>query len=410
MTKSWVEGYFVTDRSMNMKKIVWLVVAGVCTLSAFGKEKGKDGGKIPGDESVEVFAPNIKGCPYKKIRIPCIVNAGGLLIAAAEGRYEDEDQGKNDIIVSVSSNGGNTWSKPTIAAKSDGGSTLNNPCLIYDTATKQTVCMYQRYPAGQKERDISTLDLNDPKALRNFVIFSKNGRTWTKPVEVTKMTRHEDCATSCSGPNPGVLLTRGAHKGRLVVAFNEAVRFGAWHITAAYSDDHGVTWKMSSGRTQDGGINEVSSVETEDGGVLVVSRDQNCGGKKFVSRSEDGGDTWSAATTHEELPCPRCQNGLTRYSFSDDESRGSRGRILFSGPSGSGTQRVNGIVKMSYDDGKTWPVGKLVAPGYFAYSALCPLKPGYVGLLYEGPNDTIRFIKISIKWLTNGEDSGLKKK
>ena len=392
-----------------MKKLVWSIVACACVLPAAAKERGKDSEKLPGDESVLVFAPNVKGSPYKSVRIPCIVNAGGLLIAAAEGRYVAEDQGENDIIVSVSSNGGKSWSKPAIAAKSDHGATFNNPCLIYDTATKQTMCMFQRYPKGQKERDISTLDLEDPNALRNYVIFSKNGRSWTKPVEVTKMTRHEDCATSCSGPNPGVLLTRGEHAGRLVVAFNEAVRFGSWHITAAYSDDHGVTWKMSSGRTQDGGINEVSSVETEDGGVLVVARDQNCGGKKFVSRSADGGDTWSEAKTHEELPCPRCQNGLTRYSFSDDESLGGRGRILFSGPSGPGTNRAEGIIKMSYDDGETWPVEKRVAPGYFAYSALCPLKSGFVGLLYEGPGG-IRFAKVSIKWLTDGEDSGLPSK
>lgn len=384
-----------------------MAVACALALSAGAKENDAD--KSPSDEAVVVFSPSMKGSPYKSVRIPCIVNAGGMLIAAAEGRYSNQDQGENDIIVSVSMNGGRSWSKPTIAAKSDNGATFNNPCLIYDAEKKQTLCIYQRYPKGQKERDISTLDLKDPNALRNFVIFSKNGKSWSKPVEVTKTTRHEDCATSCSGPNPGVQLTRGEHKGRLVVAFNEAVRFGRWHITAAYSDDHGETWKMASGRTKDCGINEVSSVETENGGVLVVSRDQNCGGNKFVSRSDDGGDTWSEADTHAELPCPQCQNGLTRYSFSDDEKLGGKGRILFSGPKGPGRKRENGIIKMSYDDGETWPVEKVVAPGGFGYSALCPIKAGYVGLLYEGGGG-IKFLKFSLKWLTDGEDSGLASK
>ena len=393
---------------MKIHKIIWLAAACLLALPAVAKDK--DEHKSPSSEAVDVFAPNIKGSPYKSVRIPCIVNAGGTLIAAAEGRYAASgDQAENDIIVSVSTNGGKTWSKPTIAAKSDNGSTFNNPCLIYDAVKKQTLCFYQRYPKGQKERDISTLDLKDPKALRNFVVFSKNGKSWSKPVEVTSTTRHEDCATSCSGPNPGVQLTRGEHKGRLVVVFNEAVRFGKWHITAAYSDDHGETWKMASGRTRDCGINEVSSVETEDGGVFVVSRDQNCGGSKFISTSTDGGDTWSEATTHSELPCPQCQNGLTRYSFADDEKLGGKGRILFSGPKGPGRQRIDGIIKMSYDDGKTWPVEKLVAPGAFGYSAMCPVKPGYVGLLYEG-NGAIKFLKFSLKWLTDGEDSGLASK
>lgn len=391
---------------MKMIKIVWLAAACLLAWPVAAKPGEPKKNDTPYDAAVKVFAPHAKGSPYKSVRIPCIVNAGGTLIAAAEGRYSVGDQSENDIIVSLSKNGGKTWTAPSIAAKSDNGATFNNPCLIYDAATKQTVLMFQRYPKGKKERDINSLDLKDPAALRNFVCFSKNGKTWTKPMEVTSTTRHEDCATSCSGPNPGVLLTRGEHKGRLVVVFNEARKFGKWHITAAYSDDHGKTWKQSSGRTQDGGINEVSSVETEDGGVFVVSRNQNGGGKKFTSRSGDGGDTWSQAALHEELPCVVCQNGLTRYSFSDDAKLGSRGRILFSGPKGKG--RNNGIIKMSYDDGETWPVEKEVGRGAFAYSAMCPLKPGQVALLFEAGNEGgIMFTTISIKWLTDGEDTGL---
>lgn len=385
--------------------IAWLTAT--CLLALPTKAKGTDNlDSLPYEDAVEVFAA-AKGGPHKSIRIPCIVNAGGTLIAVAEGRYNHGDQSENDMIVSISKNEGKTWTAPVIAAKSDNGSTFNNPCLIYDPAAKQTMLFFQRYPKGVKERDGLPLDLKDPRALRNFVCFSKNGKKWTKPLEVTQVTRHEDCATSCSGPNPGVLLTRGKHKGRLVVAFNEAAKFGNWHITAAYSDDHGKTWKMGEGRSANGyGINEVSSVETEEGGVLVIARNQNGGGKKCVARSEDGGDTWSEVKHHPELPCVVCQNGLTRYSFSDDAKLGHRGRILFSAPKGPG--RNNGMIKMSYDDGETWPIEKSLGPGPFAYSALCPLKPGYVGLLFE-TNDgrTIKFAKISIKWLTDGADTGL---
>lgn len=401
-----------------MRKIAWLMVMSLMALPAWGKgnnttpasRKGNNtAGATPYEAAVDVFVPHAKGSPYKSIRIPCIVNADGTLIAVAEGRHDKKDQANNDIIASVSKNGGKTWSSPTVAAKADDGTCLNNPCLIYDTVTKQTVLMFQRYPEGMKESGIKALDPDDPEALRNYVCFTKNGKTWTKPVEVTRTTRHEDCRTSCSGPNPGVMLTRGEHKGRLVVAFNEAVNFGNWHITAAYSDDHGATWQMGEGRSAKGhGINEVSSVETEDGGVLVIARDQSGGGLKCVARSHDGGDTWSDVIHHPELTCTVCQNGLTRYSFSTDAKYGSKSRILFSGPTGKVNTRNAGVIKMSYDDGETWPVEKSVGDGPFAYSVMCPLKPGYVALLFEAGNEGgIKFTPISLKWLTDGEDTGL---
>ena len=388
---------------MKTHILAWMVATCALVGTAFAK---KDDNKAPYDEAVEVFS-SAKSNVHKSMRIPCMVNAGGTIIAAAEGRYSHGDQAQNDIVVSVSKNGGKTWTPPVIAAKSDNGSTFNNPCLIYDPEKKQTLLFFQRYAKGVKERDGMPLDLKDERALRNFVCFSKDGKKWSKPVEVTKDTRHEDCSTNCSGPNPGVMLTRGEHKGRLVVVMNEAVKFGNWHITAAYSDDHGKTWAIGGKSSAGHGINEVSSVETEEGGVLVVSRNQGGpgGGFKRVSRSADGGESWGDVTYHNELPCVVCQNGLTRYSFSDDEKLGSKSRILFSAPAGPG--RKNGIIKMSYDDGETWPVEKSVGSGAFAYSTLCPLKPGYVGLLFESDGgNTIKFVPISLEWLTGGEDSG----
>jgi sialidase-1 len=68
---------------------------------------------------------------------------------------------------------------------------------------------------------------------------------------------------------------------------------------------------------------------------------------------------------------------------------------------------------MSYDGGKTWPVKKLVGEGGFAYSSLAPIEPGSVGLLYEENSNQIKnlkFVPISISWLTDGEDTGMNKK
>ena len=100
----------------------------------------------PYGRAVDVFVAG-DGNPYASIRIPDIINADGMLVAMAEGRYQDTDQGQNDLIVSISRNGGKTWSKPVVAAASK-GATFNNPCLIYDQASKQIVLFFQRYPQG----------------------------------------------------------------------------------------------------------------------------------------------------------------------------------------------------------------------------------------------------------------------
>lgn len=359
----------------------------------------------PYSRGVIVFEAG-KGNPYASIRIPDIINANGLLVAMAEGRYSNSDQGQNDLIVSTSKDGGKHWSRPTVALASH-GATYNNPCLIYDPATKQIVLFFQRYPEGVKERDPNIpTGHQDKRAIRNFVSFSKNGKSWSKPKDVTEFTKNEDVTITCSGPNPGVCLSRGPHKGRLVVPLNEGP-FGNWTLAAAYSDDHGKTWHIGRKSASGCGVNEVSVAETEQGELLIVSRAWG-GSYRKVAYSQDGGESWGDIHEHAELPSPNVQNGLTRYSFADDKALGGRGRVLFSSPT-QGSRR-DGIIKMSYDDGKTWPVARMVGSGPFAYSVLCPVCPGVVGLLYEvngNPLTTIKFTPVSISWLTRGEDTGM---
>ena len=362
----------------------------------------------PYEEGVTVFQAGDDN-PYTSIRIPCIIKAGKKLIAVAEGRYKDTDQGENDLIASISTDDGQTWSKPEVIARSE-GATYNNPCLIYDAGKKITILFFQRYPKGVKERtpNIPT-GWEDERCIRNFVSISKDGgETWTQPKDITKGTKHDDVTTTCSGPNPGVQIRHGKHKGRIVVPMNEGP-YGHWKVAACYSDDHGKTWKLGEHCAPDSGVNEVSVIETDGGGLLVVSRASK-GNNRMLTYSEDGGETWGEVTPHKDLPSPGfgCQNGLARYSFEDEAKLGGRSRIIYSSPAGG--NRANGIIKMSYDNGKTWPVSKGIGNGPFAYSVLAYVKPGVMGILYEvegRPLTTIKFAPFTIEWLTDGADTGI---
>lgn len=96
------------------------------------------------------------------------------------------------------------------------------------------------------------------------------------------------------------------------------------------------------------------------------------------------------------------------YSLTAQPAFGGKSRLLFSGPSAG--RRIKGQVAMSYDNGKTWPVKKLLGEGGFAYSSLAMVEPGVVGVLYEENQANIKklkFVPITIEWLTDGKDTGL---
>jgi sialidase-1 len=94
--------------------------------------------------------------------------------------------------------------------------------------------------------------------------------------------------------------------------------------------------------------------------------------------------------------CPTCQSSVHRYSAEP------RGRILYSGPGGKG--RKNLTVRVSFDEGATWPVAKVLQSGPSAYSDLAVLPDGDAACLYEtgskGPYESIVFARFSLAWLT----------
>jgi sialidase-1 len=64
-------------------------------------------------------------------------------------------------------------------------------------------------------------------------------------------------------------------------------------------------------------------------------------------------------------------------------------------------------VRLSYDEGVTWPVSKLLHDGPSAYSCLAIMPDGDIGCLYEGGEvryGEIVFEKFSLEWLTDGKD------
>ena len=66
-------------------------------------------------------------------------------------------------------------------------------------------------------------------------------------------------------------------------------------------------------------------------------------------------------------------------------------------------------VRVSYDEGKTWPVAKLLNAGPSGYSCLTVLPDMKIGCLYERGDrystEKTTFARFSLEWLTDGADS-----
>jgi sialidase-1 len=344
---------------------------------------------------------------YKSIRIPSVVvTKRGTVLAFAEGRAANSDQAANDILLKRSRDGGRTW-LPLQLLADDGASSLNNPTAVVDQKSGRAFLLYQRIPAHLKERDRTVeTGYEGTNVYRNFVLWSDDeGATWTTPLDITRTTKRPTRATTiASGPGIGIQLTRGPHQGRLIIPFNEGP-YGQWNNFAVYSDDSGENWKWGldvpgaflsdEPRGRRSQINEVQMVELSDGSVRLNTR-QFAGAKvRKTAVSRDGGETWSPIEDVPALRDPSCNASILRYSFADASGRG---RILYSGP--DSTNRSNGTIHLSLDDGATWPVKQVLQPGGFAYSVLTRLPDGTVGCLFE-PNDAKRiiFARCSLAWL-----------
>ncbi|MDP6445138.1 MAG: sialidase family protein, partial [Pirellulaceae bacterium] len=202
-----------------------------------------------------------------------------------------------------------------------------------------------------------------------------------------------------TGPGNAIQLTKGKHKGRLVIPCDHRVqsisdRRKSTRSHIVYSDDHGRTWKI--GGITEYLMNECAVAERADGTLLLNMRSNRGLHRRAIATSDDGGLTWSKCTEDDALIEPVCQGNLIRLTW---PSAGVKSRLLFSNPA-SESQRANLTVRLSYDEGRTWPVARQLYAGSAAYSCLAPLPAGDAVVLFERDNyRAITFARLAKEWL-----------
>jgi sialidase-1 len=329
---------------------------------------------------VDVFRAGDNG--YASYRIPAlIVSPKGTLLAFCEGRRNSaSDTGDIDVLLRRSFDNGKSW-QPVQTIADMGEDTVGNPTAVVERKTGAILLLMTSNPGRVTESQTG------PRDRTVWITRSTDdGKTWSAPSEITAQVKLPGWTWYATGPGNGIQL----RSGRLVIPCDHNTADGRRFSHVIYSDDRGATWKI--GGIAEEKTNESTIVELKNGELLFNMRSYHGRNRRAVQRSKDGGLTWSPLELDQNLIEPVCHASMIN---------GPKGQVLFSNP--AATTRTRMTVRMSGDDGRTWPVDQVIHEGPAAYSSLAMLRGGTIGLLYElgetRPYERIAFAAFDTRWL-----------
>lgn len=294
---------------------------------------------------------------YRTYRIPAVETApDGTLLAFAEARkYNWHDPGLDgndiDLVMKRSADGGLTWSDMVIVEDPGELWGSGNPTTIVD---KENGRVWLFYFQAQPNRVVQ-------KTLARTS--DDNGKTWSEPIDLSDVA-------GIIGPGGGIRTREGV----LI-----APSWGKGGLCTIYSEDHGQTWHRGSPIKNDPGGAENQLAEISNGRILMDTRQGGSVEHRWMAVSEDAGKSWSEARPGLVTPGTKVQCAIESYTLMSYGA--DRDRLLWTGPSDA---RKNLVIRMSYDDGVTFPVERRIAEGRAAYSDITILDDESIGVLWEG--------------------------
>ena len=362
------------------------------------------------EAKIDLFKAGQDG--YRLYHIPGItVTAKGTVLAWCEARKRGSDWDDIHILLRRSTDDGLTWSKAKKIAQVDGPKkknpaalrlrvdpkwvTYNNPVLIPDRdgTVHMVFCLEYERCFYQRSED--------------------EGITWSKPVEVTKtfeaFRKDYDWKVLATGPNHSIQLKNGR---LLVPVWLSTGTGGNAHrpsVTATiFSDDDGMTWQASEIAIPctDEFINpnETVAVQLADGSVMLNSRNESKARRRIIVTSPDGATGWSKPRFQDDLIDPVCMGAMTRYNHK------GKSLLLFTNPD-TPRGRRNVTVRVSEDEGKTWPISRSIEPGWSAYSDVTVTQSGTILCFYgrsrkaNFAGDRLTVARFTLDWMLEKDES-----
>jgi sialidase-1 len=365
--------------------------------------------KIPDFRKIAIFEAATLG--YDLVHVPALIRtAGGTLLAFCEGRQRSGgDWADIDLLQRCSHDGGKTWDNVRVLVRGKGGPASNATPI----ATRDGIVhlLYQR-------------NYNCLSILRS----GDDGATWSEPREITSVLEsfkpEYDWKIFAPGPGHAIELSNG----RLLAPVwlcdpaGPGVPGGDHRPSCAAtiaSDDGGLTWKRGDivANTAAPILNpsECTVAELSGGRVMINIRSESTNHRRLTSISPDGLTRWSSPIFHEDLYEPVCMAG-----FLSVLEPGTRNPILlFTNPDSRHDpvehnkalhfgSRENGVIKLSRDEGKTWPEARVIEAGPFGYSDLAFDPNGIVYCIYvtgrwgkppHHHSDYVAFVRFHLDWI-----------
>lgn len=365
-------------------------------------------------------------------RIPGLTtSAKGTLLAIYDARRDSgrDLQGDIDIALNRSEDGGRTWQpmQTVLDMKEWGGlpekyNGVSDACILCDEKSG-TIYVAGLWMHGVLDRDTGkwveglTRDSTrwihqwhakgsqpglSEKETCQFLITSStdDGLTWSEPVNITRMAKREEWWLYAPAPGHGITLDDGT----LVFPSQGRDAEGQPFSNILYSKDGGKTWKASAPAYSN--TTECMAVQTDNGDIMLNMRDNRNHGVaspngRRICVTSDLGQTWHEhPTSHSVLTEPTCMASIHKHTY---RARGGKRRTLlaFFNPD-SYRSRSNLTLKLSFDNGMTWPEKywlTLDEWGGAGYSCITSIDDDTLGIVYEGSGAQLVFQRIDLKEL-----------
>jgi sialidase-1 len=354
------------------------------------------------------------GIGFHSFRIPAVVRTStGRILAFAEGRrHTNEDFGDINLVYKRTKTTNNHGADPDDweglrEVVGSGSGTWGNPTPVVDG---DTIYLFMSWNGGAYSQNGNnklpdgsvTKKIDTSWAGRRHLYLTRStddGKTWSKPEDVTKELTPDGWAWDAVGPGIGIKLTTG----ELVVPAQRRNIIGR-------GTPGNRTWSL---QMLPGGGSEGTIAQTPDGKLYRNDRPGGDGDYRRVARGTL--TSFGAFADDTGLPDPRCEGSVLFYNQADD----GPARTIFMN-SASKDSRRHMRVRISYDkDAKKWNYGRELsdAPvsgaGYEGgYSSMCKTADFKIGALVEsdfyndkGGGNSYRAIiwrRFNLSWILHG--------
>jgi len=361
-------------------------------------------------------------------RIPGLTTSKiGALLAIYDVRRESarDLQGNIDIGISRSTDGGTSWEPMKIALdRGEWGELpqkfngISDACILVNEQNNDIFIagLWMYGVLDKNGKWIEGLNENssnwehqwkgygsqpglDVKQTCQFLVTKStdDGRTWSEPINLTQMCKKEEWWLWAPAPGHGITL----NDGTLVFPTQGRDESGESFSNITWSKDGGTSWHTSNPASK--GTTENMVVQLGDGSIMLNARDGKNKGNtsstngRVINTSIDFGENWTVhSTSRGALIESGCMASLHKHVYTENGEKKSI--LLFSNPS-SKTGRNHMTIKVSFDDGASWPEKNWITLDEGSgrgYSCLTSIDERAIGILYEGSQANMVFQKIAL--------------